>query len=95
MLLYLKDVRFFPPQITAGAGYVRAGDPERLLRFGMFSDEMDSQWRESADYFIIWKGYPNTNLDDFQNDPRYEPVPFDMENLAQCEDVLYLFRKRP
>ncbi len=95
MLLYMDDVRFFPPQITAGAGYVRAGDPERLLRFGLFTDEMDLQWRESADYFIIWKGYPNTNLDDFQNDPRYEPVPFDMENLAQCEDVLYLFRKRP
>ncbi|HNQ95246.1 MAG TPA: hypothetical protein PKK96_10500 [Anaerolineales bacterium] len=95
MLLYMDDVRYFPPQITAGAGYVRAGDPDRLLRFGLFSDEMDSQWRESADYFIIWKGYPNTNLDDFQNDPRYEPVPFDMENLAQCEDVLYLFRKRP
>lgn len=94
MLLYMDDVRFFPPQITAGAGYVRAGDPERLLRFGLFSNEMDLQWRESADYFIIWKGYPNTNLDDFQNDPRYEPVPFDMENLAQCEDVLYLFRKR-
>ncbi len=95
MLLYMDDVRFFPPQITAGAGYVHAGDPERLLRFGMFNDEMDSQWRESADYFIIWKGYPNTNLDDFQNDPRYEPVSFDMENLDQCEDVLYLFRKRP
>lgn len=94
MLLYLKDVRYFPPQITAGAGYVRAGDPDRLLRFGLFSDEMDSQWRESADYFIIWKGYPNTELDGFQNDPRYEPVPFDMENLSQCEDVLYLFRKR-
>lgn len=94
MLLYMDDVRYFPPQITAGAGYVRAGDPERLLRFGLFSDEMDSQWRESADYFIIWKGYPNTDLKDFQNDPRYEPVPFDMENLAQCEDVLYLFRKR-
>lgn len=95
MLLYMDDVRFFPPQITAGAGYVHAGDPERLLRFGMFNDEMDSQWRDSADYFIIWKGYPNANLDDFQNDPRYEPVPFDMENLDQCEDVLYLFRKRP
>ncbi len=94
MLLYMDDVRFFPPQITAGAGYVRAGDPERLLRFGLFTDEMDLQWRESADYFIIWKGYPNTTLDDFQNDPRYEPVPFDMENLNQCEDVLYLFRKR-
>jgi hypothetical protein len=94
MLLYMDDVRFFPPQITAGAGYVRAGDPERLLRFGLFNDEMDLQWRESADYFIIWKGYPNTDLKDFQNDARYEPVPFDMENLAQCEDVLYLFRKR-
>ncbi|MBV6450565.1 MAG: hypothetical protein MHPDNHAH_01289 [Anaerolineales bacterium] len=94
LMLYLDDVRVFSPQITAGAGYVQAGDPERLLRFGLFSDEMDLQWRESADYFIIWKGYPNTELADFQNNKKYEPVPFDMENLAQCEDVLYLFRKR-
>ncbi|MEW6083503.1 MAG: hypothetical protein AB1607_02810 [Chloroflexota bacterium] len=94
MLLYVDDIRVFPPQVTAGAGYVQAGDPDRLLRFGLFSREMDVQWRESADYFIIWKRYPNIELDDFQNDVRYEPVPFDMKNLAQCEDVLYLFRRR-
>ncbi len=94
MMLYLDDVRVFPAQITAGAGYVQAGDPDRLLRFGLFNGDMDVQWRESADYFIIWKGYPNIELDDFQNDERYEPVPFDMKNLAQCEDVLYLFRRR-
>lgn len=94
LMLYLEDIRVFPPQITAGAGYVQAGDPDRLLRFGLFSDAMDLQWRESADYFIIWKGYPNIELEDFQNDERYEPVPFDMQNLARCEDVLYVFRRR-
>ena len=94
LMLYLDDVRVFPPQITAGAGYVQAGDPERLLRFGLFNDEMDLQWRESADYFIIWKGYPNVELSDFLNNDKYEPVAFDMTNLAQCEDVLYVFRRR-
>ncbi len=94
LMLYLDDVRVFSPQITAGAGYVSAGDPEWLLRFGLFNDEMDLQWRESAEYFIIWKGYPNIELADFQNNKKYEPVPFDMEKLAQCEDVLYLFRRR-
>jgi hypothetical protein len=94
MMLYVDDIRIFPPQITAGAGYVQAGDPERLLRFGLFNDEMDLEWRESANYFIIWKGYPNIELSDFQNDDRYEAVQFDMENLSQCEDVLYVFRRR-
>jgi hypothetical protein len=94
LLLYLKDVRVFPPQITAGAGRVQAGDPDRLLRFGLFNDEMDLRWRESADYFIIWKDYPNIELGDFENDDRYEAATFDMQNLTQCEDVLYLFRRR-
>jgi hypothetical protein len=94
LMLYVEDIRLFPPQITAGAGYVRAGDPDRLLRFGLFNDEMDLQWRESADFFIIWDGYPNTNLSDFQNDDRYEAVPYDMGSLNQCEDVLHLFRRR-
>jgi hypothetical protein len=93
MMLYVDDIRVFPPQITAGAGYVQAGNPDRLLRFGLFNDAMDLQWRESAEYFIIWRGYPNIGLSDFTNDERYEAVPFDMGNLDQCEDRLYLFRR--
>lgn len=94
LMLYLDDIRVFPPQITAGAGYVLSGDPDRLLRFGLFDDEMDLQWRESADFFIIWDGYPNTHLSDFQDDERFEAVPYDMGSLNQCEDVLHLFRRR-
>lgn len=94
LMLYVDDVRVFPPQITAGAGYVLSGDPDRLLRFGLFTDAMDLQWRESADFFIIWEDYPNTELSDFQNDEQYEAVQFDMANLSQCEDILHLFRRR-
>jgi len=92
--LYLDDVQIFPPQISAGAGYVAAGDPDRLLKFGLFNDTMDLQWRESADFFIIWNRYTNIELSDFENNERYEAVPFDMGKLAQCEDVLRLFRRR-
>lgn len=94
LMLYLDDVQIFPPQISAGAGYVAAGDPDRLLKFGLFNDTMDLQWRESADFFIIWNRYTNIELSDFENNERYEAVPFDMGELAQCEDVLRLFRRR-
>ena len=93
LMLYLDDIQIFPPQITAGAGYVLAGDPDRLLRFGLFDDKMDMEWRKSADFFILWQDYPNTKLSDFQNDEEYEAVQFDMKNLAGCEEPLYLFRK--
>lgn len=95
LLLYVDDVRVFPPQITAGAGLMLGGDSDRLLRMGLYNEEMDLQWREPADLFIIWKNRPNIELDDFQNHPAYQAIPFSLGDLDQCEDKLFLFRKSP
>jgi hypothetical protein len=93
LMLYVEDVRIFAPQINAGGGYFVSGDRDELLRFGIFDDAIDAEWREMADVFIVWTGYPNTELGDFENDPGYERIPYEMGNLARCEDPLYLFRR--
>jgi hypothetical protein len=91
-MLYMKNVKLFPPQIHAGGGYV-VGDTKQLLRLGLFNDELDKQWRESADILIIWSTYLTKEFRAFLDQPAYKQIPFDMGKLSQCEDALYVFRR--
>jgi len=87
-----KDVKIFPPQIHAGGGYA-IGDSDWLLRFGLYNEALDKQWRDSADILMVWDTYFTKEVREFFDQPGYERVPFDMGNLAQCEDVLHVFRR--
>jgi hypothetical protein len=91
-LLYTDDVKWFLPQIHAGGGYV-VGDSQQLLRMGLYNEELDRQWRQSADILVIWPTYLTKELRDFLDQPTFERVPFDMGKLAQCEDVLLVYRR--
>jgi hypothetical protein len=91
-MLYVDHVKIFPPQIHAGGGYAD-GDTQRLFRLGFYNEELDKQWRESADILIVWDTYFTKEVREFFEQPGYEPVKFDMGNLSQCEDKLYVFRK--
>ena len=91
-MLYVDDVKLFLPQIHAGGGYM-AGDTQQLLRFGLYNEELDKQWRESADILVFWPTYVTKEVRDFVDQPAYERVPFDMGKLAQCEDELLVYRR--
>ena len=91
-ILYLDDVKIFPPQIHAGGGYA-IGESDHLLKFGLYNEELDKQWRDSADILMVWDTYFTKEVREFFDQPGYERVPFDMGNLAQCEDVLHVFRR--
>ena len=91
-MLYTNDVKIFPPQIHAGGGYA-VGDSEHLLKFGLYNEELDKQWRASADILIIWNTYFTKEFREFFDQPGYEQIPFDMGKLSKCEDTLYVFRR--
>jgi hypothetical protein len=91
-MLYVDDVKLFLPQIHAGGGYV-AGDSQELLKLGLYNEELDRQWRQSADILVIWPTYMTKEYRDFFHQPGYEEISFDMGKLAQCEDVLFVYRK--
>ena len=91
-MLYVDNVKLFLPQIHAGGGYA-AGKSQELLRLGLYNEELDHQWRQSADILVIWPTYMTKEFRDFFAQPEYEKVPFEMGNLAQCEDVLLVYRK--
>jgi hypothetical protein len=91
-MLYMDDIKIFPPQIHAGGGYV-VGDSQQLIRLGVFNQELDERWRQSADILIVWNTYMTKEFREFLKQPGYEPIPFDMGKLSKCEDELYVFRR--
>jgi hypothetical protein len=93
-MLYVDNVKIFPPQIHAGAGYAD-GETERLFRLGFYNEELDKQWRQSADILIFWPTYFTDEVRDFLDQPGYERISYDMGSLSQCEDELFVYRKTP
>lgn len=94
LLLYVEDVKLFLPQIHAGGGYrPDAPTDDDLLRLGLYNEEMDTQWRDSADVLTIWEEYMTRDLSASLQQSRFEQVPYDMGELAQCEDDLLVFRR--
>ncbi len=54
--LYLPGVRIFPPQINSAYSFLSNGNTAELFRFGLWNEEMDAEWKATADFFIIEDG---------------------------------------
>lgn len=90
LMLYSKDIRIFPPQIHAGGGRV-VGDTQQLPKMGMYNQELDTEWRDSADVLVIWEQFMSTDVREFLQAENYMEIPYDMGELSRCEDALYVF----
>jgi hypothetical protein len=75
--LYLPEVKMFPPQINDGYSFYSNGNTAELFRFGFWNEEMDTEWKSTANFFIIednrydnWKGYFTPDqFDEFARSP--------------------------
>jgi hypothetical protein len=52
-LLYLPGVEIFPAQINNGYSFISQGDRAELVKFGYWNEEMDAEWKATADFFIL------------------------------------------
>jgi len=52
-LLYVPDIRIYPPQINDGYSFYLDGDSDRLLREGRWNRELDQKWLQEADVVLI------------------------------------------
>jgi len=94
-MVYVPNVRIFPAQINSGYTYRIGGDPEILHRFSHWNSELDIEWRNSADVFIIeakrfssWKDFLNP-----QDYEEYEKPPIAPSCNVGAE--LRVFRRLP
>jgi hypothetical protein len=60
---------------------------------GMYNQELDTQWRDSADILAVWENFVSPDLLEFLQEGNYETIDYDMGELSQCEDALYVFRR--
>jgi hypothetical protein len=52
-MVYVPQARIFPPQINDGYTYRTGGDADTLSRFSHWNAELNEQWVNSADVFIV------------------------------------------
>lgn len=94
-MVYVPNMRFFPPQINDGYTYRIGGDPDTLFRFSHWNSELNDQWLKSANVFIIeskrystWKSFLNPQeFEEYQRPP----------TAPSCEDGagLRIFHRLP
>jgi hypothetical protein len=77
-LLYLPGVNIFPAQINNGYSFLNNGETAQLFKFGFWNEEMDSEWKATAQFFIIegwrykndWKEFFDPErFDEFERSP--------------------------
>jgi len=99
-MLYMTDVRFFPPQIDAGGGSLTEHtnrDPEymdSLLKRGQYNSIIEEKWLDEADYYVVWSEFYDVNARQFFEQPAFVNIPYDMGELSKCEDQLLVFTRR-
>jgi len=95
-LLYVSDFNIHPAQLFAGHSYKYGGNAEQLLRFGLWNDEVGSQWREEADFLVIddvW--FRLHGMDQVIDQSRY--IKFQTAPLNPCDEKtrLYIYQQKP
>jgi 4-amino-4-deoxy-L-arabinose transferase-like glycosyltransferase len=93
-LLYAPDVIVLPPQINGVFSFQSDGDPDTLLKYGFWNQQIADQWHDAADVFVIGQ-------DAFLERPRYfNPDVFEMVQLTSrlklcpLESRLYIFKRK-
>ena len=53
IFLYLPDVVIYPPQMNHVHSYFTGGNPDTLLRYSQWNEELARQWLAEADYILL------------------------------------------
>jgi hypothetical protein len=70
-MIYVPNVRIFPPQINSAYTYRDGGDADTIYRLNHWNSELNEQWKASADIFII-EAKRYTSWKDFLNPQEFE-----------------------
>jgi hypothetical protein len=95
-LLYVPNIRIYPPQINGDYSYYIGGDPDALLKFGFWNLELDRQWIQEADYVLVQESYYKEwkeiagNLEGFE-----ELTPSPPTVLCEPGTAIHIFKRSP
>ncbi|MEI7988166.1 MAG: glycosyltransferase family 39 protein [Chloroflexota bacterium] len=96
-LLYLNNVRIFPPQLNHGYSFFLQGDPDILAKNGFWSNELAQRWIEQADYALLAEPYTRKWLKSPIFLSRYDEVNFTSQT-DPCDkkngSPIHIFRRK-
>ena len=93
-LLYLPGVKIFPPQINGGYTFLSNGDTAQLYKFGYWNEEMDAEWKATADFFII-EDWRYADWKQFFTPDQFDEFPRSPVGTSCLEDsTLRVFRRK-
>ncbi|MGB7116027.1 MAG: hypothetical protein WBD56_07770 [Anaerolineales bacterium] len=56
-LLYVPEIKIYPPQLNGDYSYKYDGDPDQLLKYGWWSVPLADQWINEADFVLVQQRY--------------------------------------
>jgi hypothetical protein len=88
VLLYIPDIRIFPPQVDGDWNFAATGDSNLLAKFGFWDKELALRWQTQATVFLFQEQRYLDWAPFVENSRFYEP-PASVENL-NCAPGTYL-----
>jgi hypothetical protein len=93
-LLYVSGIKIYPPQINDGYSYVEGGDPQTLLKFGLWNKVLGERWSKEADFILIEKRSYDGWLKEYVNSGYFEELPTAPPTVLCREDyAIRIFRR--
>jgi hypothetical protein len=96
ILTYLSDVNFYPAQFNNVYSYKIGGDPDELLKFGLWNEELSNLWLGDADYILVtersYSDWIQTNL---ESGNLVELGPTSPLNPCKADTRIHVFRRIP
>ncbi|GAB4542278.1 MAG: hypothetical protein Fur002_12260 [Anaerolineales bacterium] len=95
-LLYLPNRVFFPAQFNSGYTFFSGAETAQTVKFGFWNEELDAQWKASADFFLVSvENYNNKDWKEFFSDARFDEFPRAPKPTACApESRLRIFRRK-
>jgi len=95
-LLYVPGITIYPAQINMAYTQRLSGDPDQLMRFGLWSDEVARQWAAEADFILIQERFmEGWLLDEMRSGSFEELEPTPPSINCRADAVIHVFRSKP
>ncbi|MGB9521598.1 MAG: hypothetical protein ACPL6F_02465 [Anaerolineales bacterium] len=73
-LLYVPDIRIYPPQVNDIYSFYIKGNDEELLKLGFWNEALARRWLQQADYIIVEDNYFNGFYKELLKTEKYKMI---------------------
>jgi hypothetical protein len=96
VLLYLSDVEFFPAQFNNIYSYREGGDPDELVKSGLWNEALARQWASEADFILIAeRSYSDWITEYVESGEFIEITPTSPLNPCRADTSIHIYRRLP